>query len=693
MSAPPPGAETAGNPARGLVLAVIGLSLLLLLGTIGLVSRAALDAFEAEVRPELEKEAEVIGGTVAGPIQRALSLGVPFADLTGVEDFFDSVLSARPTVEYLVLTDADGRIAHRAGRGAGHFVPPSGPLPRAGNAPLMRSLPDGYDAAQPLQAEGGTVGWLHVGLGRAALDTAARDTRWDIAIVLLVSLLTTVELLRFVVERTVSTPLLLVHRMMRRLVAGDWTARAASTAGDEAGRLAREINALVRRMNDRWRRLEWLAGEVSGASEEAARRARATLAEIAARFRFSPDGTALERMPPGPAVARLPLFLFVFAEQLSTSFIPLYSGELGGSSGVLAAVPITAFVAAVALATPYGGRLVARRGARNAILIGAVPAALGHLGSALAGSVAEFALARAVCGMGYAVVTIACQAHLAQIAQQGRLARSLGGFTGAVMTGALCGTAIGAVIADRIGYRATFVVSVLLVLAVQFLAWRRLEANARSCRASGSVWRDAGMAFRSPSFVALVLLAAIPAKVLLAGFIFYLAPIELKALGLSQAAIGRNVMLYALAMLPAIVLGGWLSDKARWEVPLIWLAGIANGLGLLLPLVAPPDLALPAAIALTGIAQGFAAAPMLALVPQIAAGPGAGPGTPVLLAFLRLGERVGSVVGPLVAAWLLLSGGASWAMVVLGLLSIITAVGYAVVQAFGRSSTAREAGA
>jgi predicted MFS family arabinose efflux permease len=322
-----------------------------------------------------------------------------------------------------------------------------------------------------------------------------------------------------------------------------------------------------------------------------------------------------------------------------------------------------------------------------------VPAALGHLGSALAGSVLEFALARGVCGLGYAVVTIACQAHLAQIAQQGRMARSLGGFTGAVMTGALCGTAIGAVIADRIGYRATFGVSVALVLLVQLLAWRVLEARVGAGRAGGSVWRDTGAAFRSPGFVALVLLAAVPAKLLLAGFIFYLAPLELQAQGLSQAAIGRNVMLYALSMLPAIALGAWLSDRARWEVPLIWLAGLANGIGLLLPLAAPAAIALPAAIVLTGLAQGFAAAPMLALVPQIAARQSVVPGAAVLLAFLRLGERLGSVAGPLVAAWLLLAGGAPWAMAVLGLLSIVTALGYAVAQlALGRPA-AREAGA
>lgn len=706
MTAPPSRAERRvadqlGRAPTRLVTQVALLAVLLIGGVCGLISVAALDAFEHEVRPEIEREAQVVARLATGPLQRALDLGVPFDQLSGVEEFLDSLRPMQRSIGYFAVTDAQGVLHHHVGVGIERLAR----LPPPEAVGSLRALPDGYDMALPLHGpvpEALTsaappapplVGWLHLGFGREGLDIIARDTRWDILIVLLVTILTTIELLRFAIDRTVTAPLTLVGRVVARVARGDWTVRVEGAATDEAGKLLGQINVAVRRVNDRWLRLEWLAGEVAAAGPAAAARARRVLEGLRRGFSFAEGraGTA-EPMPPGAAVARLPLFAFVFGEQLSTSFIPLYGRQLAGPGAEpwLAALPITVFVAAVALATPFGGRFVARHGVRAGILWGAVPALLGHVGCAFAGSVAEFAAARALTGVGYAVVTIACQVYLAEVALTGRLARSLGGFTGAVMTGAVCGTAMGAVVADRIGYAGTFLLSALLVLVVQLGVWRSLPRRSDAApgqgRANeGSLLLEAARSFRNLRFSSLVLLAAIPAKVLLAGFIFYLAPLELSALGLSPAAVGRNVMLYGLAMLPAIPLGGWLADRMRAEAVLIAVAGLLGGAALLLPGWGEPDWALPTAIALTGFTQGLAAGPMLALVPRLFGGTALQ--TAPALAFLRLGERIGSVAGPLAAALLATTGSAAWVIGTFGLFSIVTALGYGLVHLLGGRTT------
>ncbi|WP_198378938.1 MFS transporter, partial [Neoroseomonas rubea] len=222
-------------------------------------------------------------------------------------------------------------------------------------------------------------------------------------------------------------------------------------------------------------------------------------------------------------------------------------------------------------------------------------------------------LARILCGVGYALVSIACQVQMVAVAPRGRLAGALGGFTGAVMTGAVCGTAIGAVLADRIGQGPTFLVSAALTGLVLLLALRSFprEAPAPAAMPLGFA-QEARLALRAPAFLALLLLAAVPAKLVLTGFVFYLAPIALNDLGLSQSAVGRYVMLYGFCMLPAIALGGWIADRTRLGPALIWGAAVANGVALALPFAAPLEVALPIAIAATGLAQGLAAAPMLA---------------------------------------------------------------------------------
>ncbi len=667
------------SPDRRLVGSVVAVAVVLLTLAVGFVSATALRSFEAELRPELEREATIVGSIGARTLQRALDLGVPFDGLTGLDEYLGSLLATREGVAYLMLTDAAGRAVAAAGEVPAEFAGLSAGTPPPGRGAVMRALGASYDAALPLHEAGALAGWLHVGIARARLDTALDDMRWDVLIVLLVVLLATAEGLRFILSRLVEQPIGMVRRLQQRLAAGDWTARAPGDLGAEAGSVARHFNVLVRRMNDRWDRLCWLAAE-SGAG----RRAAAVQDAVRDRLRFGATSVQ-DALAGGGASARLPLFLFVFAEQLSTSFNPIFAMELAeGRGGVLgAALPLVAFVAAVALLTPWGGEMVARHGPRRALLLGLVPAAAGHVGAALAQDLVTLSLARAVCGAGYAIVTIACQVQLAREAPSGRVARSLGGFTAAVMTGAVCGTAIGAVLADRLGFRLTFALSALLLLGIALLAWRCMPAGGAGEEKRMGVWQGARAAFADPHFVLLVVLAAIPAKVLLGGFVFFLAPLELRELGLSQAAIGRNVMLYGLCMLPAIVVGAWIADRTGRGGSLIVVAGLLNGAGLMLPFWLPADVALPVAIVATGVAQGLAAAPMLALIPSLALRPGA-PTSAAMMSFLRLAERLGSVVGPPAAAALLAAGGGVQAMLVLGLVSAATALGYALALGLGR---------
>jgi predicted MFS family arabinose efflux permease len=215
-----------------------------------------------------------------------------------------------------------------------------------------------------------------------------------------------------------------------------------------------------------------------------------------------------------------------------------------------------------------------------------------------------------------------------------------------------------------------------LVLVTALLVWRTFVAGGVTEQKPMGLWRSVRAAFAEPRFVLLVLFAAIPAKVLLGGFIFFLAPLELRELGLSQAAIGRNVMLYGLCMLPAIVFGAWLTDRTGRGGLIITLAGVLNGFALLLPLWLEKDTALPLAIIGTGLAQGLASAPMLAIIPTLSSILGA-PNSAVMLSFLRLGERFGSVIGPPAAAALFALSSGQQTMLALGVISLATSVGYA----------------
>jgi predicted MFS family arabinose efflux permease/HAMP domain-containing protein len=655
---------------RRLILGVIAATLLLLIATTGVISNAALGGFEREVLPEMTREATAIGATVAAQIERAVTLGVPVDRLVGIEPFFEAALASRPTLDSIRLETPTAE--HR--------------VQRPGDQRQVQ------DVAVPVMGPAGPIGTLHLGVNPSRLERSAADSKWDILIVLLVALLATVEGLVFLTDRYVSTPLRLVERLASRVAAGDWTARAQPIGLDAAGRFLSAMNGVVRRMNERWRHTGWLASEVARQAPGAGPAAQAVLARLGGA-RFASGALSTEPPPRSAVIARTPLFLYVFAEQLSTSFIPIFAKTMVHPGGLVpealaVGLPITAFAGMIAIASPFGAAMVGRLGARAVLALGCIPAIIGYLMVAQADTVEAFTLWRAVTAIGYALITISCQSYLVAASDGGPRGRSMAVFVYAAMTGAVCGTAIGAVLADRLGYRGVFVASAALTLGAGILALRTMDAAAGRRRAAldASHAGELRLAVRNPAFLALVLFAAVPAKLVLTGFVFYISPLFLLSLGDTQPEIGRQMMLYAGAMLLTIRAGAWAADRMGAASSGIALAGLATGGGLLLALVAPAAAAVPLAIVVTGLSQGLASAPMLAVVPELCPGLASRLGLATLYGYLRFGERIGSIAGPILAAGLVASLGFAPAIAVFGALSVAATLAYLAVSLWTRRS-------
>jgi len=70
----------------------------------------------------------------------------------------------------------------------------------------------------------------------------------------------------------------------------------------------------------------------------------------------------------------------------------------------------------------------------------------------------------------------------------------------------------------------------------------------------------------------------------------------------------------------------------------------------------------------------LASASLLSL-PVKAAGPDA-PAIPIVLSFLRFGERIGSVTGPMIAAYAMNFGGLNAVLAVMALISALAGLGF-----------------
>lgn len=665
----PPEADTLDAPAsvvtgmaRRMIVGIISVTLLLLLATAGVISEAALGGFEREVLPAMTREARAIGTSIAAQIERAVTLGVPTDELVGLQPFMQSTLDAYPALDAIRFDRPGGTVEVRR----------------------MAARADTQSIVIPVASDRQKIGSLRVEVNVSRIERSAADSRWDVAIVLMVALLTTVEVLVFLSDRYVSTPLRQVEQAARRLADGNWATRSRSIGVDGAGRFLSALNALTRRMNERWRHLQWLAAEVLRRAPENRAAVQAAMARLDG-VRFAEGPPVLEPRLRSAGAARAPLFLYLFAEQLSTSFIPLYARSLYNVSGVVpealaVGLPIAAFAGMIAVASPFGAGFVQRYGARAVLAIGCVPAVLGYVMVAVSTSLEAFIAWRIVTAFGYALITIACQAYLVAVSDGGRRGRSMAVFVYAAMTGAVCGTAIGAVLADRLGFGVTFLISAVLTAAAGGLALHVMDdtAGRRPPLPRGQAGRIA-LALRDPSFVALVVFATMPAKLVLTGFIFYLTPLFLSELQSTQPEIGRQMMLYSATMLVTIRAGAWSSDHLGAASSSIAVAGIATGIGLLAALFVPPLVAIPLAIAVTGLAQGLSSAPMLAAVPELCPELAEEVGLATLYGYVRFAERLGSVAGPVVAAVLVATMGFTMGIAMIGVLSLVATVAYWII--------------
>ena len=486
-------------------------------------------------------------------------------------------------------------------------------------------------------------------------------------------------------------------RATRQLAEGSWTRTVAVTGADESRQLLGAFNLAVRTVNEAYARLLWKAEEIAREGKSAGERIGHELAALGAGLSFAPGQLGKITAAPGAVVARTPLFIFVFAEQLPTSFMPLYAKALYTplpwlDPAIAIGLPLSAFVAAVAIATPVGGWWVGKIGSRSVFLAGAVPAIIGHIVCGLAGSLGMLIAGRIITAIGYALVTIACQHHLVRVSAAGRQAGSLAVFVLAVVSGTICGMAIGAVLADRLGFTYTFFVAAGLAATSAILAGSVMPARATNEAAPGPMTGAAGaaavvaqspgswsLALHSPRFLAIVLLAAIPAKIGLNGLVYYLAPLYLSKVGVTLPAVGRTIMMYSIGMLVAIRAGAWLADSRQLFLLPMVLMGLAASAGALLLPVLCVEVGMLVAVTALGLGHGIGSAPMLAAVPALCAGPNASARSALLLGFLRSGERFGSMMGPMIAAALVASAGPGTAAIWLGIIPGAAALLLAVV--------------
>ena len=633
-----------------------------------------LNEFNRLLQPELSRKAHKIGQIVNGDLRRALNYGIPFSDLYGANEYLESIIPDYEELVYLAISDQKGRLLYQGGAinetvrnlvGRLNSNQSFSDTPKTAAINTTNPLPATELAKSinypiPIIVDDSVLGFVHIGIDKHFVQRQLKDIFYDIVVILIVALLVAFQVMLALILFYVTGPIERLHILLDLQAKGDFSKFLTSRAGDSISRIARYLSQGAQRLHEHFQALRGrLESMVDERSVEDHTRISHQFGNLGSRFGLSdPDGpTQLLRANAGDI--RIPLFMFAFAEELQKSFLPLFVRQLYKpvpwlNESVVIGLPIVMWLAVVGLAAPFASNLTKRYGSRNIFLMGLLPTIAGFIGCSLAHTIYEVILWRGTTALGYAMVTIACQEYILGDEVGGSRAVNLAIFVGVIMTACMCGTAIGGIIAARIGYQPVFVIAAILAIAAGFIAYRMLSPKIGSKtevakESPSSVTRILSV-LKNSRFMVFLLCAAIPSAVLSAAFLWYLVPLYLFELGATPAEIGRTMMVYYLLIIVAGPLAPRIADRFGGLGWLVGFGSLFSALGLVFFYNWRSIWAVVLAVVFMGMSHAMTKAPQIALALELCRGEIETAGQNVVLNFLRILERLGSIAGLLFSA-------------------------------------------
>ena len=614
--------------------------------------------FNAGMRPFLEDKARAVAITVQRDIEYALQIGIPFDEIRGLYKHVNELVVAHPEIKSMrVISLADTQERAIGEASLSNALKPTDNALVSNIIEEIRSVTstifgqsNSTDVVTVTVAhEGATLARIEATIDGAYLNGKMTSVFFDTLVILIAVALVALEVVVVVSASQLTGPFRLVETALYKRVAGDLRQY-------QIGRGSRLKTAFIQRLNAQNAHLrDRLTGSIRNLKQGAKRKALEAFGKE--RHLYVTDAQT------GASImdARIPLFVFSFAEELQKSFLPLFVAEFHTKydlfeRDIMMGLPISTFMFVIAVFTPFAGRLVDKFGNKTLFISGLIPAIAGYLTCYFAGSANDILIGRSMTAVGYAVITISSQSYIAAVVPPENRARGMAIFVGVLMAGTMCGTAIGAILADWLGYKPVFLIATFFSLLAGLLGWSMLNTElpvSEATKSAKAVSRSpVAILARNSQFVLIVLFCAIPAKVILTGVLYLFVPIYLASLDASQSEIGRIMMVYSLIIIPISPLASGLADRLGKNLLMVIGATVMSGIVLLGLYQSASVAAVLAVVAALGVVHACLKAPLIVAAMEAAEQ------SPDItrtgaLSLLRTSERIGSVIGPVVVAALL----------------------------------------
>ena len=643
--------ELASKMARPLIIVMMGT---LFLSSI-IFAYISLIEFISFLEPELKKKAQLIALNIEQDFTRAVAFGIPFEELVAVDEYLDLIATEFDEVTYLDVQNLSGKTLFRGGQTKSDVfnIKNSQQSPDAeSRLNAVRDRSKSLNYSYPIKIDGNSIGSINVGINENFVRNQLESIIYDNIVIFLIAVLVAYQIMTAIFLYYVTGPIERLNMLINLQVRGNFSKYIKTRGGDSVGKVACYLSQSAKNLNAHFRDRR---DQLKALSDETLSR----IDQIGKRYGLSLTESPTPLIRASVSDIRIPLFLFAFAEELQKSFLPLFIRQLYEPSpwlneSVVISLPIVVWLTMVGLAAPFSGQWSKRFGSRNIFLFGLIPAGIGFLGCSMAHTILEVILWRGATGLGYAMITIACQDYLLGKNVAGSRNVNIAGFVGIVITATMCGTAIGGILAARIGYQATFLIAVGMIFFAGFAGYQMLNQDARTqidiVEKKIDGLKGVRMIFKNPRFIVFLFCIAIPTNILMAAYLWYLVPLYLFDIGATTAEIGRTMMIYYLLI---IAIGGAVSKKVSTMNGLTLLVGLGSllsGIGLIAFHKWYNFWAVVLAVIFLGLSHALIKAPQITLSLEICKVEVHAAGHNVVLGSLRLLERFGSIIGLIIGA-------------------------------------------
>lgn len=389
------------------------------------------------------------------------------------------------------------------------------------------------------------------------------------------------------------------------------------------------------------------------------------------------------------------LFLFFLSEEFIRPILPSYAAsknlffENGLNADWIPSLSISVFMVIVALSQPFLNRIRNLAQARRFWLSGAFLVIAGQALLWVSPWAEGLLISRLLAGLGYACSFVASQSMLLMIYGNKQRVSAFASLVVCIMAATIVGPAFGGLLTDYFGTQAAIGLAIgSPLIAMLWMSSQKAIVDDELARPETTGQNQTAKisilsGITHPKLLALTLFAAVPAKAMLTGLLFFLIPAMALDMSLSPADAGRLILVYGFLMLIGVPYFSRMSNRLGYShsrnfvavgllisslcglLPLLSVTGMLDSLSAM-------TVALPIALSL-GLGQAISISSQAALAQSMQASY-----APNLAPFAWLGtyrfiERLGNAVGPPVVAILLIRFETEYTLIAFGTMAIFCA--------------------